>query len=260
MKDRLVFLARKIVRWFGERNPATLGTLRNAFHVFAATPATRERCLSLGVPSDRVSLCQAIALSETEIDFLSRFPIVRNPVFFGMGLLIHRKRYDLAVRAFAEADIPGSRLVLIGGGPEERTLRRLAERLHVGERLEITGTLPRFDAWNRMSACAVMIHPCDLESGGCVVQESLAAGRPVVGLNLGGPAMMVDSEVGRLVDPDATGVLVDELSRAMRSLAQLPTRERMAGACQKKARIQFAWNAKASAYFDILQIAAHAGR
>lgn len=251
-RQRFVFLARKLVRWIGERNPATLRTLRNAAHVFAATPATRERCLSLGVPADRVSLCQAIALSETEFGFLSLFPEVQNPVFFGMGLLIHRKRFDLAIRAFAEAALPGSRLVLIGGGPDESRLRNLAVRLNVGERVEITGFLSRAEAWRKMSECAVMLHPCDLESGGCAVQEALAAGRPVIALNMGGPSLMVDSTVGALVSPGPSSQIVRDMAANMKRLSVPASRCGMAAAGRIRIRTRSLWTEKGNQYAKII--------
>lgn len=247
-RQRLVFLARKIARWFGERNPATLGTLRNAAHVFAATPATRERCLALGVPSNRLSLCQAIALSEKEFNCLASTPFVEPPVFFGMGLLIHRKRFDLAIRAFAEAGISGSRLVLIGGGPEESTLRDLAKRLHVEERMEITGFLSRADAWRRMSECAVLLHPCDLESGGCVVQESLAAGKPVIALDMGGPALMVDDSVGALVSPGSSDWISTSMASSMKRLSIASVRHNMSTICRARVQARALWTKKGDQY------------
>ena len=251
-RQRLVFLARKIVRWIGERNPATLGTLRKAGHVFAATPATRERCLALGVPANRVSLCQAIALSNAEFSYLSSFSVVKKPVFFGMGLLIHRKRFDLAIRAFAEAAIPESKLVLIGDGPEKSKLRDLAVRLHVGERVEITGFLSRSDAWRKMSGCAVMLHPCDLESGGCVVQEALAAGRPVIALDMGGPALMVDSTVGALVPPGSSSRIVRDIAANMKRLAGALSRSDMALASRTRIRSCALWTEKGNRYAEII--------
>jgi glycosyltransferase involved in cell wall biosynthesis len=237
-----------MVRWFGERNPATLGTLRNAAHVFAATPATRERCLALGVSADRLSLCQAIALSKEEFDILSSFPFVENPVFFGMGLLIHRKRFDLAIRAFAEASIPDSRLVLIGGGPEEAKLRDLAVKLHIGERVEITGFLSRADAWRKMSECAVMLHPCDLESGGCAVQEALAAGRPVVALDMGGPALMVDDSVGALVSSGSSDLISTSMASDMKRLSIASLRHDMSTICRARVQVRALWTKKGNQY------------
>lgn len=252
-RQRFVFLARKIIRWFGERNPATLSTLRNAAHVFAATPATRERCLALGVSPERLSLCQAIALTDDEFSVLSSMPFVDAPVFFGMGLLIHRKRYDLAIRAFAEAAIPGSKLVLIGGGPEDSRLRALAERFGVLDRIEITGFLSRQEAWKKMSECSVLLHPCDLESGGCVVQESLAAGRPVVALDMGGPALMVDSSVGEKVFPESSAQIVLSMAAAMRRLEEPGLRRSMAPLCREKVRECAYWPERARMFHASLQ-------
>ena len=252
-KQQLTFLARKVIRWLGEHNPATRATLRNATHVFAATPATQERCLDLGVPEERLSLCQAIALGNDDIENLSRLPFAENPVFFGMGLLIHRKRYDLALRAFAKARIPQSRLILIGGGPLESDLRVQARNLGIDDRLEITGFMPRLNAWKKLAQCAILLHPCDLESGGCVIQESLAAGRPVIALNMGGPAMLIDESRGCKVAAISSNQIVEDMATAMRQLSDLSLRVSMFAACKSAVRARFCWKAKAEQYVRILQ-------
>ena len=252
LRQRMVFAARRLARWMGERNPATLATLRNAAHVFAATPATLERCRVLGVMEGRLSLCQAIGLCEEDIKRLAVMPFVKEPVFFGIGQLRYYKRYDLAIRAFAAAAIPGSRLVLIGGGPEETKLRNLAALLGVADRLEITGFLTRTHALAKMAECSVMLHPSNLESGGSAVMEALAAGRPVIALDIGGPALLLDESRGMKLVPSNSESIVDGMVAAMRTLVDPALRSSMRENARRFASDGVSWPCKAKVYVQTL--------
>ena len=253
-RQKLIFLARKVIRWLGERNPATRTTLRNAAHVFAATPATLERCQALGVPEERLSLCQAIALGEKDIEHLSKLPFSGKPVFFGMGLMQYLKRFDLAIRAFAKADIPDSQLILIGGGPEENHLHQLAVQLNVSNRVEITGFLPRQEALSRLSETAVMLHPSNLESGGLALLESLAAGRPAIALAIGGPAMLLDESRGCKIAPVSSDQIVDDMAVAMQRIAVPNIRHSMAEKCHQYVTEHANWRSRAAHYAYWLSI------
>ena len=258
-RQRIVFFARKLIRWFGERNPATRATLRNAAHVFAATPATAARCRALGLPDESLSLCQAIALGEADLERLAAMPFVDAPVFFGMGQLRYYKRYDLAIRAFAQAAVPGSRLVLIGGGAEEGRLKALAERLGVAGRLEITGFLPRLAALSRMAECSVMLHPSNLESGGSAVMESLAAGRPVIALDIGGPSLLLDESRGVKLAPSTSDAIVDGMAVAMRNLADPVLRRTLGENARRFVSKNVTWNHRAGLYSETVSSIAEAG-
>lgn len=253
IRQRLVFAARRLVRWLGERNPATLATLRNAAHVFAATPATLERCRALGVTKDRVSLCQAIALGEEDMKRLAAMPFVEAPVFFGMGQLRYYKRYDLAIRAFADASIPGSRLVLIGDGPERMRLNALAARLGVADRIEITGFLPRPEAFVKMAGCSIMVHPSNLESGGAAVMEAFAAGKAVVSLAIGGPALLVDGSRGVGIVPGTSDGIVSEMAVAMRKLSNPSIRGMLGEAGRRFICEHCTWPQKVSMYVRVFE-------
>ncbi len=100
------------------------------------------------------------------------------PQVLGLGRLVRQKRFDLAVRAFALADVPGSRLVLVGDGPEAPALRRLVERLGVQDRVAFAGAVDDVRPW--LDRARALVLPSDFEGYGAVVVEALAAGRPVV--------------------------------------------------------------------------------
>ncbi len=250
-KERCVFAIRKAVRWIGEHMPSVRSTLKNARLILAATPKTRERCIELGIQERKIGVCQAIALSNAELHTEPNENRHSAPVFAGVGGLIHRKRFDIAIRAFAKAAVSGSRLVLIGDGREKTKLQELAEACGVSSDVDFAGHLTRSDALKRLRQCDVLLHPCDLESGGCVVQEAMAAALPVICLDHGGPAMMVDDSTGVKIRPDTTESIVDDVARAMRTMSDRAICEKLSAAARNRAVTSFSWENKSACYFEL---------
>jgi glycosyltransferase involved in cell wall biosynthesis len=92
-----------------------------------------------------------------------------------------------------------SKLTLIGNGPALRCLQRQAKQLGISERLRWLGSLPNDEVQRQYSHHHVLLFPSLRDSGGVVVLESLAHGLPVVCTDLGGPAVIVTNQCGRVV-------------------------------------------------------------
>jgi glycosyltransferase involved in cell wall biosynthesis len=94
-----------------------------------------------------------------------------------VGELMAHKRADVAIRAFAELGLP---LTVVGDGPEARRLRRLA-----GPGVTFTGRVPDAEVATLMARCKALV-VCAEEEFGLAAVETLASGRPVIGLAAGG--------------------------------------------------------------------------
>lgn len=245
---RLKEVFRRVYHWLGDHSPATLRTLRNASFVFAATQQTLDRCRALGVSKEKSGICQAIALSKSEFECLSSLQLPASLTFFTLGRLDPLKGYDLAVRAFAAADIPESRLLMIGGGPDESRIRSLAEQLGVSNCVEITGFLPRKAALEHMERGTVLLHPSHLDSGGLAVVEAMAAGRPVICLDVGGPGLSVRSNCGFKVKPVSNDFIVRSMAVAMRRFRDDRLTCSMGLAARARAQANFRWENRGSLY------------
>jgi glycosyltransferase involved in cell wall biosynthesis len=91
--------------------------------------------------------------------------------------LMAHKRVDVAVEAFNSLRAP---LVVVGDGPEERRLRRMA-----GPTVRFTGRLGDPEVAELMRSARALVVPAAEEFGIAAV-ESLASGRPVIALGAGG--------------------------------------------------------------------------
>jgi len=110
------------------------------------------------------------------------------------------KRVSDVVRAFAgiRREI-GSRLVLIGDGPERVAATELAGDLGVLEDIVFLGKL---ESVAELLGCAdLFILPSEQESFGLVALEALASGVPVVGTGGSGLAEVVDDRVSGFLHP-----------------------------------------------------------
>ncbi len=131
---------------------------------------------------------------------------------------------------------------IVGDGPERRSLERLSQKLGVAEKTRFFGALPRSEALERLAECDVLVHPSLHDSGGWVCVEAMAAGRPVICLDLGGPALQVTEETGFKVSARTPEQAVEEMVRAMRRLAEdAELRRRMGEAARCRVQEEFSW-------------------
>jgi glycosyltransferase involved in cell wall biosynthesis len=122
------------------------------------------------------------------------------PVAVGIGRLHEQKRYDLMLDAFSRvvADAPSARLLIVGTGALEESIRAARRRLGLDERVHLLGF--RSDVPRILAAADVLVMSSDDEGVPVVALEAMAAGRPVVATRVG--SMEAAVEQGR------TGVLV----------------------------------------------------
>jgi glycosyltransferase involved in cell wall biosynthesis len=109
---------------------------------------------------------------------LSRFsPGPVGAHYLVLAELMAHKRIDVAIRAFNALGLP---LVVVGDGPEWRHLRRLA-----GPTVRLTGRLSDGEVAELLRSSQALVVTAEEEFGIAAV-ESLASGRPVIGLRAGG--------------------------------------------------------------------------
>ncbi len=125
-----------------------------------------------------------------------------------VSALVPSKGIELALEAFGRL---GRRLRIVGRGPLERELRRIA-----GPTVEFLGWLEPEDLRSAYESSAALVHPA-LEDFGIAPLEANSCGRPVIALGQGGsletvvPLLYGDPPSGERY---ATGVLFDQPTSA----------------------------------------------
>jgi glycosyltransferase involved in cell wall biosynthesis len=197
---RLFEFTRDQVRAISVHDPALLATARATTIGIGISRESCEALRKLGVR--RVEQLPQAGLPDDDLATFGRIPPPPEGGPFRvicMGRLIHWKGFYLAIRAFAifARKHPDAELWIISEGPYRRELEATALREGVQSQVHFTGLLPKFSqVLEKLGECHVLMHPALHEAFGNVCMEAMAAGRPVVCLDVGGPAAQVTPETG----------------------------------------------------------------
>ncbi len=191
---------RDIVRVCSHHDPALRATAAAATIGIGISRESCDALRMLGVK--RVEQLPQAALPDDDLAVFDNLPAPPETGPFRavcMGRLIHWKGHYLAIRAFAKfaRTHPDAELWITGNGPYEPELRALVDKEGVKAQVHFTGLLPKFSqVLEKLGECHVLMHPALHEAFGNVVMEAMAAGRPVICLDIGGPAAQVTPETG----------------------------------------------------------------
>jgi glycosyltransferase involved in cell wall biosynthesis len=246
-RGRVYERLRDAARTVGEHDPLVQLTARRAALAFATTEASKARLLALGCR--QVRIFSESGLAEGELDALGRIPACDHSTFriVSSGNLLHLKGFELSLRAFASLVKDGlpAEYWLLGDGPERRRLEDLTARLAIQDRVRFWGRLERPKALEKVAQCQVLIHPSLHDSGGWVCLEAMAAGRPVICLDLGGPAVQVTAASGIKVPARTPEQVVSDLAAAIKRLHEdRELRQQLAKGARTLVRNEFAWTKK----------------
>jgi glycosyltransferase involved in cell wall biosynthesis len=117
------------------------------------------------------------------------------------GRLLGLKGVHFAIRAMAVLWRKGvaCEFTLVGRGPYEAELRRLARKEGVEDRIRWVSHLPQPELFELYRHMHCLLFPSLHDSGGNVVLEAQAYGLPVICLDLGGPATLVTPDTAIVV-------------------------------------------------------------
>ncbi len=139
--------------------------------------------------------------------------------FVSVATLIYEKRIDILLRAFGllSGVCQDAMLEIVGDGEARKSLKTIAEELHISNKVRFYGVLPRQDINVLYQTCDCFVLPSVFETFGVAYMEAMAAGLPVIATRCGGPEDFVTKENGILVDIDD----VEGLKNAMLNMCLL---------------------------------------
>jgi glycosyltransferase involved in cell wall biosynthesis len=244
-KAQIYEFMRALAHQLGELDPFTRMTAQRSAITRVTTKDTAERVSHLGASKIEISL--EAGLSQQEIDQLNQCPQPNGtPVrFISMGRLLHWKGFHLGLQAFAHANLKDSEYWILGEGPELANLQSLAKKLGIASQVKFWGRLPRQETLVKLGQAQILVHPSLHDSGGWVCLEAMAAGRPIICLDLGGPGVQVTEKTGIKVPAWEPEQVVKELAQAMICLGNDPKlRVQLGQAGRKMVRDSYNWEVK----------------
>lgn len=173
--------------------PQVIAAGQAAQGVLAVSEAMRDDMIAMGIPGDRIG---AIA---TGVD-LARFAPrdrtaakakleVSGPLVLSVGALIPLKGHDIVIDAVAT--LPGVSLWIAGEGPDRKRLEAQIERLGLGDRVRLLGSVPPDRVAAALAAADAMALASEREGLANAWLEALASGTPIVIPDVGGARQVV---------------------------------------------------------------------
>lgn len=123
------------------------------------------------------------------------------------------KGEELAIRSLAGANDPNIHLTILGSGSNAQRCKRMARRLGVDRQISFVPFLPEWkDVWELYESTDVFLFPSLHDSGGTAVLEAMAAGLPVICLDMGGPSRFITDCCGIRIPPGPTAQVVHQMT------------------------------------------------
>lgn len=179
-------------------------------------------------------------------------PDGREPAtLIAVGRLDPIKGFDVLVEAMSLLEQAGlaARCRLIGAGPLEQHLRRLAAARGVAHCIDFAGAQPQAVVREALDAATVFVLPSQVAADGnrdgipVALMEAMASGCPVISTRVSGiPELVEDGVNGLLVDPRDPQALADAIARLLGDPAL-----RRQFAVQARARIEEQFDARREA-------------
>ena len=111
-----------------------------------------------------------------------------TPLFLYVGRLAREKSIDFLLKAFQAAlkEENNLHLAIIGGGPEQANLKKLATALGLEPNVHFVGYRPRNHLKHYLAASRLFLFASETETQGLVLLEAAAAGLPVLAIHASG--------------------------------------------------------------------------
>ncbi|MEV7957708.1 glycosyltransferase family 4 protein [Streptomyces sp. NPDC088141] len=189
--------------------------------------------------------------ADAGLDLRTELGLNGERVILCVARLVPRKGQDMLIRALPliRREVPDAVLVVVGRGPDEARLRKMAGRLD-GSAVRFVGGKSHTETPAYYAAADVFAMPCRTRKGGLeaeglgiVFLEAAASGVPVVvGDSGGAPDTVLDGRTGRVVDGTDVAAVAGALTRI---LLDGELAAEMGAAGREWARESWSWDASA---------------
>jgi rhamnosyl/mannosyltransferase len=206
--------------------------------IIVTTASYARACPSLAAFQHKVRVVPYGLEAEAFTAPISHSAITRShDTLLYVGRLAYYKGLDVLLKALRQ--LSGTRLIVVGEGPEGEELRKLSFQLGVNEQVEWRGRVSDAELPVLYSSVAAFVLPSTglSESFGIVQLEAHACGTPVVSSNLPGVREVnPDGVSGLLVQPGDT----DDLARKLKLLlADAELRNKLGEQARRHVRERF---------------------
>jgi len=123
-----------------------------------------------------------------------------KPTLLAVKALEKYSGYEYLLHGFkkAKANIKELRLIIVGSGPEEKSINNIIEKNQI-EDVEIIKKIEHNDLAKLMNECTIFVHCTRYESFGLVLVEAMASGLPIISSDVGGIPEIINEDYNGLL-------------------------------------------------------------
>ena len=227
----------RFTRWLETR------ALRGANHVFTICEGLRSDIVARGIPSSKVTVIpNAVDVDSFDTHGVpdaalkAELGLAGKTVLGFIGSFYAYEGLDLLLDALPRIlqQLPDVRVLLVGGGPQDKALKAQAERLGISDKIVFTGRVPHSQVQRYYDLIDVLTYPRHSMRLTELVTplkplEAMAQGRVLVASDVGGHKELIrDGETGMLFKAGNAQSLADTVVALVRAEDSWP-RLRAAG-------------------------------
>ncbi len=252
----------RALRYTASRIVETLA-MRRADHVVALCEPLRQEIVARGIEANHVSVVPnavdpAYLLGEKPVASALRGQLgLGGAIVIGfIGSFYAYEGLDLLLEAVQTLlrTVASIKVLLVGGGPDEKRLRALVDRLELGERVLFTGRVHEREVPSYYAAIDLLVYPRRRRRLTELVTplkplEAMALNKPLLASDVGGHKELIrDGETGFLFPADNTVALASRIAEVLSSPEKL---ERVAKAGRKFVASERNWSTIVERYATI---------
>lgn len=163
-------------------------------HFVAVSDSTAQSLVSIGIDARAIT---TVEMGATLIEVTKEKST--TPRFIILSRLVPHKNIEKAISIWEQVrDRTGGELIIVGSGPEEKSLKALA-----GKDVHFYGWIDELEKFRQLGSAWLLIHPAHHEGWGTVIMEAALAEVPTVAYDVKGVRdSVVDGTTGVLAKND----------------------------------------------------------
>jgi glycosyltransferase involved in cell wall biosynthesis len=174
---------------------------RNVTEIIAVTEPEKKEYIKRGADFNKIivipNAISNVYFKKGQIDvFIDKYNLRDKKIVLFMGRLHSDKRVDILIKSFAMVlkQEPKAFLLLVGpDGGAYHALKQIITNLGIEDHCKWLGSITDLnEKINIYTSASCFVLPSDYEAFGIVILEAMAAGKPVIAANAGGPSEIID--------------------------------------------------------------------
>tara|TARA_Y100000034_G_C6899167_1_gene415278 strand:+ start:1437 stop:2618 length:1182 start_codon:yes stop_codon:yes gene_type:complete len=172
-----------------------------------------------------------------------------------LGVLRDYKRIDILIKAMPKIikNVPNTKLIIAGKGPELKKLKQLSNRLNIQDHIIFSGFVPDDEKYNYYKSTNIFVLPSPtiMESFGIVALEAMSTKTPViVSQGAGISEVFEKNNIPTVVKPFNSD---DMANMAIKLLKNKKLSKQIADKSYKLVKQKYQWNIIAEQYLEMFE-------